>query len=330
VALKGIQQPFYPVTGIVVPPINNAAPGAPAPTRFLINFGDATTIDFNYRYLKSTSGKPMRMLADRVSALRRFAASESGDQEADNLVEVWSLLNQVQTTLDVLDFGGMLRFGHVLNRWVTRPMVPFAEELTADETKDYKPYLFQAKGDEQAADLIDIQAMRMYEGWGARLLFQRDIEVTMPRVRRAISLVDGIGRAAKDNAQLHQWELVSKRLQAFADLLQSADKMVCYQAQLDRVKALNVKPEANPVLGVQSSWDRSDLMQLARNEIDTMVDLNRLIESTKEPILDFAPTQGEETIMRLGPNTAAAIRHKIAVMNEHWRDYDRLFTPPNP
>jgi hypothetical protein len=128
VALKGIQQPFYPVTGIVVPPINNAAPGAPAPTRFLINFGDATTIDFNYRYLKSTSGKPMRMLADRVSALRRFAASESGDQEADNLVEVWSLLNQVQTTLDVLDFGGMLRFGHVLNR-VTRPMVPFAEEL---------------------------------------------------------------------------------------------------------------------------------------------------------------------------------------------------------
>jgi hypothetical protein len=34
--------------------------------------------------------------------------------------------------------------------------------------------------------------------------------------------------------------------------------------------------------------------------------------------------------MRLGPNTAVAIRHKIAVMNAHWRDYDRLFTAPNP
>jgi hypothetical protein len=71
-------------------------------------------------------------------------------------------------------------------------------------------------------------------------------------------------------------------------------------------------------------------MQIARNEIDTMVDLERLLESTREPILDLAPTPAEETIMRLGPNTAAAIRHKIAVMNAHWRDYDRLFTEPNP
>ena len=85
-------------------------------------------------------------------------------------------LNQVQTTLEVLDFGGMLRFGHVLNRWITRPMVPFPEELTAGETKDYKAFLFQAKGEEQSADLVDIQAMRMYEGWGARLLFQRTLK----------------------------------------------------------------------------------------------------------------------------------------------------------
>jgi hypothetical protein len=331
VGVKGSPAPFYPVVGIVVPPVNNAGPGGQGnPVEFLINFGDATTIDFNYRYLKFTRALPMRTLAERVTALRAFAASEAGEEQADSLVEVWNLLNQVQMTLEVLDFGGMLRFGHVLNRWVTRPMVPFAEELTPDETKDYRPYLFQAKGDEQAADLVDIQAMRMYEGWGARLLFQRDIEVTMPRVRRAIALVDGIGRAAKDGAPRHQWELMSMRLRALADLLQSADNMVCYQAQLDRVKALDSKPEPNPVLGTQSSWDRTDLMQIARNEIDTMVDLERLLESTREPILDLAPTPAEETIMRLGPNTAAAIRHKIAVMNVHWRDYDRLFTEPNP
>ena len=66
--------------------------------------------------------------------------------------------------------------------------------------------------------------------------------------------------------------------------------MVEYQAQLDRVKSIGAKPDANPVLGVQSSWDRTDLMQLARREIDTMVDLNRLLQSTKEPILDLAPT----------------------------------------
>jgi hypothetical protein len=106
--------------------------------------------------------------------------------------------------------------------------------------------------------------------------------------------------------------------------------MVEYQAQLDRVKAAGAKPDANPVLGVQSTWDRTDLMQLARTEIDTMVNLNRLLQSTKEPILDLAPTPAEETTMRLGPNITAQIKHKIDVMNAHWRDYDRLFTAPNP
>ena len=61
-----------------------------------------------------------------------------------------------------------------------------------------------------------------------------------------------------------------------------------------------------------------------------MVNLNRLLESTTEPILDLAPTPGEETIMRLGPNLTSQIQHKIEVMNGHWRDYDRLFTVPNP
>jgi murein L,D-transpeptidase YcbB/YkuD len=218
----------------------------------------------------------------------------------------------------------------VLNRWITRPMVPFPEELTSEETKYYRSFLFQAKGEEQAADLVDIQAMRPYEGWGARLLFQRTIEITIPRVQRALTLVEGIQAATKDEAGRTQWKRLSDRLQALIYLLQSADDMVCYQAQLDRVKSSGMKPEANPVLGYQSSWARTDLMELARREIDTMVNLNRLLQSTRDPILDIAPTRSEETIMRLGPDVTTAIKHKIDVMNAHWRDYGRLFTMPNP
>jgi hypothetical protein len=224
----------------------------------------------------------------------------------------------------------MLRFGDVLNRWITRPLVPFPEELTPAEKKDYAHFLFQAKGEEQADDLVDIQAMREYEGWGAHLLFQRTIELTLPRMNRALNLVQGIAAAAKDDAARAQWELTGKRIQATIYLLESADNMVAYQAQLDRVKSLGAKPEVNPVLGVQSSWDRTDLMETARKEIDTMVNLKRLLDSASEPILDLAPTPGEETIMRLGPSVSAEIKDKIDIMNAHWRDYDRLFTVPNP
>ena len=152
----------------------------------------------------------------------------------------------------------------------------------------------------------------------------------MPKLRAARALVEGIRSAAKTDAARHEWELMGKRLEALEYLLQSAGNMVEYQAQLDRVKALGEKPEANPVLGAESNWARTDLINLARNEIDTMVKLNALLESTKEPILDLAPTAEEETIMRLGPATGEAIRLKIQVMNARWRDYDRLFTSPNP
>jgi hypothetical protein len=330
----GSGEAFYPVVGIVVPSMSGGGGGsdatAGAPARVAINLGDAATIDFNYRLAKFTRGMPMRTLLERVTALRAFAVSEVGEAQADNLMEVWSALNDVQHNLQVLNFGDVLMMGHVLNRWITRPMVPFPEELTAKEKKDYRAFLFQAKGEDQAGDLIDIQAMRMYEGWGAKMLFQRTIELTVPRARRALSLVQGMEGATKDEAAHKQWDLMGKRLQAVLYLLQSADNMVAYQAQLDRVKSLGVKPEVNPVLGVQSGWDRTDLMETARKEIDTMVNLNRLLESTTEPILDLAPTTGEETIMRLGPNLTSQIQHKIEVMNGHWRDYDRLFTVPNP
>jgi hypothetical protein len=326
--------PFYPVVGIVVPPLSGgrrgAGQGGDAPARVVIDLGDKTTIDFNYRLLKATRAVPMRTLLERVTALRAFAAGEVGEDQADSLVEAWSALNEVERNLSILDFGGMLRFGHVLNRWITRPMVPFPEELTADETKDYRRYLFQAKGEEQAADLVDIQAMRAYEGWGAKLLFQRTVELSMPQLSAALGRIGRIRDAATDESARKQWDLECRRLQAVIYLLQSADNMVAYQAQLDRVKALGAKPEANPVLGVQSGWDRTDLMNTARKEIDTMVGLKRLLESTDEPILDMAPTAAEETIMRLGPNVPSEIKHKIDVMNAHWRDYDRLFTMPNP
>jgi hypothetical protein len=329
VATIGNSGAFYPVVGIVVPLISGGGGGG-TPARLMVNFGDATTVDFNDRLLKFTRGKPMRTLVDRVTTLRAFAASEVGEGQADNLLEAWNALDDVQRNLQVLNFGDVLRMGHVLNRWITRPMVPFPEELTDAEKKDYRPFLFQAKGEDQASDLIDIQAMRMYEGWGARLLFQRTIEVTLPRAHRAMTLIAAIQSAASDEAARRQWELMGKRVQAVIYLLQSADDMVEYQAQLDRVKGLGEKPAANPVLGVQSGWDRTDLMETARKEIDTMVSLNRLLESTSEPILDLAPTPGEETIMRLGPNVTGQIQHKIDVMNAHWRDYDRLFTAPNP
>jgi hypothetical protein len=327
---------FSPVVGLVVPYMGGAAESAaPSDTsasyapRIIVDLGDKNSIDFNYRLAKALRAHPGSNMVERLQNLRAFAASEVGEANADDLVEIWSSLNQVEQRLDVLNFGEMLRFGHVLNRWVTRPMVPIPEELTAAEKKDWRPFVFQAKGDEQALNLIDIQAMRMFEGWGAKLLFQRAIETTAPSVLGASRRIAQFAPTIKDANIRRYWELYAKRLEAAYCLLESADHMVSYQAHLDRIRAEGIKPDVNPPLGTQSGWDRTEMMELAHKEIDTMIRLRQIIQNTKEPILETAGRADEENVMRLGPNVAAKIKDKIDTMNRHWRDYDRVFTVPN-
>jgi hypothetical protein len=337
---------FYPVVGLTVPDLRWLhGTGSPAPRpetaradsadasahRRLISLRpDEGVMEFNARLYDATVAAAGQGVAAHLAAVRRFAAQEVGDAHADDLLQVWLLLDDAETRLDALNFGDMLQFGHVLNRWVNRPMVPFPAELTAGEKSYYRRFLFQAKGEEQADDLIDIQAMRMYEGYGARLLFQRVIETAVPDIEKAIGHVERLTAAAPDDAARAKWRLFGIRLEAVTCLLHTADHMVAYQAQLDRVKALGVKPEANPPLGAESSWDRTDLMRLAREEIDTTAHLKQLLDRTPEPILDLAPVPEEETIMRLGPDLSKQLQRKIDLMNAHWRDYDRLFTVPNP
>ncbi|MEO7597356.1 MAG: hypothetical protein ABIV50_00370 [Opitutus sp.] len=334
---------FYPIVGLTLPDVRWLRTGrAPepraqtaisdsTPARRLISLrADESVMEFNARVADATKAAARGNVAERLTALRSFAVAEVTEAQADNLLETWLLLDDVERRLEGLDFGDMLQFGHVLNRWINRPMVPFPEELSADEKSYYRPFLFQAKGEEQAENLADIQAMRMYEGYGARLLFQQIMDAVTTSTKGAMKRAQQIRDAAAEGAARTRWDLFCRRLEAATCLMRSAEHMVMYQAQLDRVKALGIKPEPDPVLGVQSSWDRTDLMETARKEIDNTVHLKRLLETTSDPILDLAANPEEETIMRLGPDMVGQLKRKIDLMNAHWMDYDRLFTAPNP
>ena len=328
---------FYPVVGLAVPDLRWLRTGqvtpasANPPARRLISLRpDEAEMEASARLFEATKAAANSPVPDRLAALRAFAVSDVGEKNADELLAIWLLLDDADRRLSALNFGDMLQFGHVLNRWINRPIVPFPEKLSEQETAYYRPFLFQAKGPEQAANLADIQAMRMYEGYGARLLFQRVIETTTPAVEDAVKRTHRLRDGAAEPAARARWELFGRRLETALCLLHSADHMVGYQAQLDRMKTLAVKPEPNPPLGTLNAWDRADLMNLARREIDNAVHLQRLLTTTKEPLLDLAPVPEEETIMRLGPGLAAQLKRKIDLMNAHWIDYDSLSAPPNP
>ena len=72
------------------------------------------------------------------------------------------------------------------------------------------------------------------------------------------------------------------------------------------------------------------MIKIARAEIDNAVRLRQLILGTEDPIFEMAETPAGEWIQLLSPALADQLKRKIDLMNARWRDYDRLFTAPNP
>jgi hypothetical protein len=245
------------------------------------------------------------------------------------LLEIWISLDDVSNDLQVLNFGSVLFFGPVLDRWINRPLVPIPENLTAEEKGYYRPFIFQAKGEEQANDLIDIQAMRMFEGYGARLLVQRVYEMVVQKLEHAEKLTDKLLELGKNTENSGNWKALKDRLAVLHSLIRTINNVVSYQALLDVAHNRNTEPEQNPVLGTGSSWDRQEILHIARNEIDNAASLKKILESSKIPLIQEAILPKYETIMMLGPDLTSQLKRKIDIMNAHWEDYKKLYTSPN-
>lgn len=266
---------------------------------------------------------------EMMQALHDFAATQAGEEGADDLLEIWLALDGINSDLQILHFGPILNFGPVIGRWINRPLVPFPEDLKESEKSYYRPYLFQAKGEEQANNLIDIQAMRMFEGYGARLLVQRVYEEVNLKLDRAENHVKKLLESESNTGAAKKWNNLQNSLAVLRSFMLTIDNVVAYQALLDLAKSKTIEPEANPVLGTRSTWDRTEIMRIARNEIDNAVNLKKILESSEVPLIKTAFTPEEETIRMLGPDITSQLKLKIDIMNNHWEDYKRLYTSPN-
>ena len=301
----------------------------PVGSKLLVSYEDPSTADFNLALYNFFEQAKPHSTVEMIQALRDFAKTMAGDAGADDLLDIWLALDGISNDLQVLDFGSVLTFGPVLDRWINRPLVPVPENLTDEEKDYYRPFIFQAKGEEQANNLIDIQAMRMFEGYGARLLVQRVYEMVIQKLGTAEKLTDKLLKKGKNSEATNKWEVLKNRLAVLHSLMRTIDNVVAYQALLDVAHNRNVSPESNPVLGTGPSWDRQEIMRIARNEIDNIANLKKILESSKIPLIQEAILPKYETIRMLGPDLTSQLKKKIDIMNAHWEDYKKLYTAPN-
>jgi hypothetical protein len=218
-----------------------------------------------------------------------------------------------------LNSGGTIFYlGSVQQRWLTRPLVPFPSELKPEEKEYYRKFQFQARTEKDADNLADLQASVIYSGWSGRhhvSRILREVESRVSTARRIASKLDD--------------PMLAKRLDVFACLIRNARNCVSYQAQLDRVRELGIKPERRPVGGTQSGWDRQLMLETARAEIDNTARLMQILRTSPEPLMHLAASKAEEDIRVLGPDLIAQLQKKLDIMNAHWEDYERVFTTPN-
>jgi hypothetical protein len=326
-------QPFYPVQGIPDPvkfleDLQSA--NESRATRVFVLLGDRFNRDLYFEIYDRFNASAVNDALSRLQLLNNLAKSKVGEPAASDLLDLWLALREARKPLHLAENGGhIFHLGSVQQRWLTRPFVPFPDNLESADRDYFRKFQFQARTEEHANDLADLQASRVYAGWSGRFFVSKlmsSVRTSVSQARNAISILQ---KADPKPEQEMELRLLDLRLQALALICNNAENAISYQAQLDRVKALESDPEFRPEAGTPSGWDRNLILETARREVDNTAKLLQLLESSDEVILDLAPAKDLEDIRRLGPKFKAQLKQKLRIMNEHWLDYNRIFTTPN-
>lgn len=316
--------PFYPAMGIPLPMRYleelEAAAASKAPRLFYLN-GDRHHSDLYFEIYDAFRAAPTHGEVSRLELLRKIAILTAGEQGAGALVDAWVALDRVQRDVAVLDYGGTLLYiGGVHQRWLTRPFVPFPEELTEAEISYYRPFLFQARSEGRAQDLSDLQGTRQYQGLGG-------MAVSTTLLARMMADVERARKAVQSLAKSPELGLLDRRLRAFEALLENARNGLEFQYLLDVTrKGQRQRPiEFQRDLTDIAEWRR--IKEVARREVDNTLLLIELLTAPPAggPILDIAHPPARENIRQLGPDLVEQLRRKVKIMMAHWEDYERLF-----
>jgi hypothetical protein len=298
--------------------------------RCVHTINDIENTDFCFDLLEAYLEKQPQNDYEIMTLLREAAVKIGGEDKADKIFSLWMAIDDIEKYLGTLDFGHLFIMTTLLTRWLTRPLIPFPEELPDEQKQYYSKYILQAKGQEQADNLLDIQAMDMFKGWGAMLIVQNVLEKVEAKIKSAQTLSCELAEESESNSE--QWKLLNLKLEVLTCLVRNVNNVVRYQAHLDRVKpSVEENPvDQNPPLGTQGGWDYDDMTNIARSEIDNVIHLKSLLESTDQPLIDFAEIPENENVLRFGPELKSQLKLKVDIMNRHWQDYKRLFITPNP
>lgn len=318
--------PFYPAVGIPVAvsflqELESAhRSGAP---RLFVLLGDRFNRDLYFSIYDAFRARPTQGRRARENLLRGVAAQRVGEDNAELLLTAWLGLERIENDTKMLNLGGTIFYlGSVQQRWLTRPFVPFPEELKPEEKDYYRRYQFQAETEERADDLLDLQGARNYGGPGGRLLGGRILSRIIADAEEARRALATLNERAKGKPDTHP--LLRDRLQAFVLLARNCRNALDYQYYLDVSKQWNLRRPLD-LAGLKTIPEWLALRRAARQELDNTAQLLKLLGSARGELLHVARSPAETDIRILDSDLAGSLRKKLKIMSAHWEDHERLF-----
>ena len=274
-------------------------------------------------FVKNYTGKMGSGPVGIYNALTDFAATLVGKENADDLVTVWDLIEKCIQAFSYLGTGGhIFNLGSIHQRWLTRPLVAFPGELKPEEKDYYRAYQFQAQSEADADNMCDLQGNCWLSGYGAANLLAKTVKQNLPLIDRAVKiagdLVDRVPESYRD-----QMKKVLLKLRLYRCVIRNAENVVTFQNILDRTD-YSVEPrDTSPCLSEQGDIRYFKVNQIIRNEVDNTLEIISILKEDPNAIITVDVKF--KSVMNYGTDIVDDLKKKITIMENHRRDFERLY-----
>ncbi|KPL01618.1 MAG: hypothetical protein AMK75_04245, partial [Planctomycetes bacterium SM23_65] len=234
---------------------------------------DFDGVELTFDVLEAFCDKPTASLAERVQLLTELATRREDEKAAPALVEAWHKVHEALRFLQAYTTGRkMLLYGVVSTRWLTRPLVPFPEELGEDE-KYFLRHIFNVGGDEVRRNILDVHGGRWADAidrthdYGMRIEYYRRVDAGLTRAAEAM---DEAAQAGASSAAR-----CARALRVLRCVVRNCRHTTDFGLLLARAKPKDVELAGGfmPV----GDEDGQRVYQLVRAEIDNTVEILNLI-----------------------------------------------------
>lgn len=292
--------------------------------------GDVPAINTIASFLR----RPVAGRSGKISLLRKVAEDIHGSANADDVLDAWLNIHEGAEFMKAADIGtgGFFIFlTSLAQRWLTRPLVVFPENLTEDEKSYYKPYLFQANPAHESPDLLDLEPTRVVEGEGSLQLFNQVFDAGLSKYTSALaklqkaSVLSGAGTGLPEQVSA---------LQILICILRNIRNCVNFQVKIERLKNISsmekeycskfIPHKAMRRAMVESRWERAEINRLLRAEIDNSLELAGLLEGGGLDLIETASLNHQQTAFLLGPKLVEDLHKKTGIMMDHIAEIDQL------